>query len=69
MAMYALINKETLHAICEAKKVTCAYIARETKCAEDRIEKWSNPSDALRPTFVQAKKLLNAYMCRSLVFI
>lgn len=57
MAMNALINKETLRAICEAKKVTCAYIAREIKCSEDKIEKWSNPSDALRPTFVQAKKI------------
>lgn len=57
MAMHALINKETLHAICGAKKVTCAYIARETKCPEDSIEKWANPSDSLRPTFLQAKKI------------
>ncbi|MDP3044911.1 MAG: hypothetical protein Q8N93_05820, partial [Bacillota bacterium] len=57
MAIHALINKETLRAVCEAKKVTCAYIAKETKYEEDRIVKWSNPSDALRPTFVQAKKI------------
>ena len=57
MAMNALINKETLQAIYEAKRVTCAYIAKETKYEENRIVKWSNPSDALRPTFVQAKKI------------
>jgi len=57
MAIHALINKETLRVICEAKKVTCTYIAKETKYAEDRIVKWSNPSDTLRPTFVQAKKI------------
>ena len=55
--MNALINKETLQAICEAKRVTCAYIAKKTKYEENRIVKWSNPSDALRPTFVQAKKI------------
>ncbi len=57
MAMQALINKETLHAICDAKQVTCSYIARETKCTELKISKWIDSSDLLRPTFIQAKKL------------
>lgn len=57
MATQALINKETLHVICEAKKVTCAYIAKETKYAEDKISKWSDLSDTLRPTFIQAKNI------------
>lgn len=55
--MKALINKETLHAICEAKQVTCTYIASATKCLEDKIGKWTDPSDYLRPTFLQAKKI------------
>lgn len=57
MAIRALINKDTLHTICEAKKVTCSYIAKKTKYAEDQIARWSNSSDALRPTFNQAKNI------------
>jgi Zn-dependent peptidase ImmA (M78 family) len=57
MAIQALINKETLYAICKAKKVTSAYIAEETKYSEDKILRWSNPSDILRPTFIQAKNI------------
>jgi Zn-dependent peptidase ImmA (M78 family) len=69
--MLALINKETLHAICESKQVTCTYIARETRFIKDKIEKWTDPSDSLRPTFLQAKKIARClhvpfaglYMC------
>lgn len=57
MTMQALINKDTLHTICEAKQVTCSYIACMTKCREEKIEKWTDPSDLLRPTFNQAKKI------------
>lgn len=57
MATQGLINKETLHVICEAKKVTCADIAKETKYAEDKISKGSDLSDMLRPTFIQAKNI------------
>lgn len=57
MVMKALVNKETLRAICEAKQVTFSYIARMTKCREEKIRKWTDPSDLLRPTFNQAKKI------------
>ena len=57
MIMQALINKETFHAICEAKQVSYSYIAHKTKCKEEKIGKWANPSDLLRPTFSQAKKM------------
>jgi hypothetical protein len=34
----------------------CLY-CKETKFAEDKIVRWSNPSDILRPTFIQAKNI------------
>ena len=57
MVIRALINKDTLHSICEAKKVTYSYIAKETKYSKEKIVRWSNSSDTLRPTFNQAKNI------------
>lgn len=57
VALQALINKQTLQAICESKKVTYAYIAQESNGDESKICRWANPSDLLRPTIRQAKEI------------
>jgi Zn-dependent peptidase ImmA (M78 family) len=53
----ALINKETLAYICSQIGVSAAFLAKELNVAENTIQQWLTPANALLPTFNQAKNL------------
>ena len=53
----ATINKNTLQVICQTKQVTADFIARKVGCPKEKVDKWIDPTDALFPTIVQAKKV------------
>ena len=57
MASMALINKGTLALVREKKAVTLAYMAENTKFAEERIKSWESSTLRDLPTLLQAKKL------------
>ena len=57
MAVYALINKEVIPYVCSGKKVTLDYLQKKTNFSIDKLNKWSDSTDATLPTITQAKKI------------
>ena len=57
--VYALINKDTLHSICEQKRITVEFLKKRTHFDAEKITLWITPSDKTLPTIRQAKKLAN----------
>ena len=57
MAAMALINKGTLALVREKKVVTLAYMAENTKFAEERIKSWESSTLRDLPTIFAGKKL------------
>ena len=55
--VFALINKETLHYICEKKRVTTEFIKTRTRLDDDKIALWLDTSNSSLPTIKQAKKI------------
>jgi Zn-dependent peptidase ImmA (M78 family) len=54
----ALINKETLRVICEAKRIEPSYIAEKIGCKPaSKVDEWLKATSDILPTFNQAKKV------------
>ena len=60
MANYALINKEVIPYICDRKKVTTDYLAKNTGYKLDKIQMWIDVNDPTLPSINQAKKIAKA---------
>ena len=57
-AVKALINKETLKAICDARRVETSYIAQKIGCKpSSKVDAWMSNTAEVLPTFNQAKKI------------
>ena len=58
---YALINKDTLRFIREAKHISSDYIERVAKVKADKLSVWEDPACENYPTINQAKALAKCY--------